>query len=136
MSARVKLYHYTCRDRYAMIRGSGLLRANQPHLRKIPPAVWLTDLETPDRLGLGLTSFMLRCDRTEHRVIVELPGEPPLWHWPRWAHKHLALGDRDALELNPGVLPMHWWLYLADIPLELGRLADAASPELPLSESR
>jgi hypothetical protein len=101
----VKLYHYTCADAAPLIERDGYLRAYpQPILTGLP-IVWLTDMETPDRSALGLTSHSLGCDRTAHRVVVDATA----YHWPKFA-RALPMWVRRQLEFAPGAMPMHWWV--------------------------
>lgn len=101
----MRLYHYTCRHSLAGIRADGLLRVNRQPVLDGLELVWLTDLETPDRAALGLTSRVLQCDRTEHRVKVDAGAV----HWPVFA-RQLPATQRRSLELAPGALPMHWYV--------------------------
>lgn len=106
------LYHYTCSHGYEAL-GDGLCtllpmaqqRECDPRLW---PAlfVWATDLRTPNREGLGLTSRTLRCDRTTHRYRVT--EGPDIERWVDSA-RHLTREVRDQLEAEPGAMPMHWW---------------------------
>jgi hypothetical protein len=109
----VTLHHFTCSHGAAGIRRDGkVIPHPQPVLRGLELA-WFTDLDTPDRAGLGLTSLTLKCDRTEHRFITENSDEF-VW-WPR-AVRILGLQrERRYLEEAPGALPAHW--YVASRPV-------------------
>jgi hypothetical protein len=62
-----RLYHYTCGHSVNGIQRTGTLEPNaQPILGGVH-LVWLTDLAEPDVYGLGLTSHILKCRRTEYR---------------------------------------------------------------------
>lgn len=101
------LYHYTCGHGLRGITADRALTPN-PHPLLGHPLVWLTDLPTPDRHALGLTSDTLLCDRTEHRADV-IPGPDVQW-WPHWAHKARIPGlIREILE-GGGGQPTHWWV--------------------------
>lgn len=109
-----QLYHYCCGHSAAAIEDShGILR---PHttdaLYPLPPVVWLTDMEAPDRYGLGLTSLLIECDRTEFRYPVVMAGDLALvveW-WPHFARRYRAYPVVEELEASPGTLPVHWWV--------------------------
>lgn len=113
------LYHYTCREHGAPgIQRSGTLRP-RPHPLLNRYLVWLTDLETPDRWALGLTSITLCCDRTQARVTVHPHGDAagrdavfvvPWWFYARQVPAVL----REIME-DTG-LPMHWWVCERAIP--------------------
>lgn len=107
-----RLYHYTCGHRVDGIRRSGKLEPNaQPTLGGLH-LVWLTDLAEPDVYGLGLTSHILKCRRTEYRAVVDADAV----HWPAFA-RQLRRSGTDAqrwgvedLESATLALPMHWWV--------------------------
>lgn len=102
------LFHYTCRDHGADgIRRLGYVGTNpHPLLPGQPSLVWLTDLSEPIREGLGLTSSLLSCDRTEVRVAVNAPTAVP---WTLWARaNYVPRSVRDDLESFG--LPAHWWV--------------------------
>lgn len=102
------LYHYTCEHAAAEIRKDGTLKpSSNPRI----PMLWLTDLEIPDRLGLGLTMKTLKCDRLAHRFMVSEPFEVYRWidvrrSWigtPAWKWVQ-------AIEATEGALPRHWYV--------------------------
>lgn len=114
----MSLYHYTCLHSAPGILASGLLTPNSHPL--CPPAkgeaplgfVWLTDLAAPDRLGLGLTSKTLACDRTQHRFEAAAANRARRWSQAR---ETLPPSFVAALESVPGVKPAHWWVSLAPV---------------------
>ncbi|WP_433460746.1 hypothetical protein [Micromonospora sp. CA-248212] len=115
----IRLYHFTCSHAAPLIRQGGRLRAfAQPQLdgRKL---IWLTDLEVPTRAQLGLTSHLLRCDRMEYRVTVEVDAD----RWVSYARAAFgsAKARRRAVDLGraPGALPMHWWVTDVEAPVLL-----------------
>lgn len=105
----MSLYHYCCSHSLEGIQRDGLVLPNQHPFIKAD-LVWLTDLPTPDRARLGLTSNYIRCDRTEWRITVGPDGA--VW-WPRWAREHgMPRHLRDDLEAFGW--PAHW--YVAETP--------------------
>lgn len=100
------LWHYTCHHRAALIGRRGVLMPNrQPFLNGIE-VVWLTDLDTPDVDGLGLTSTTLRCDRTEVRYRVVSGDAVP---WREWAETN-RIDRTTRSELTFGRRPRHWFV--------------------------
>lgn len=65
------LYHYTCAHGAKGITRRGMIRPAPHPLLPGYRIVWLTDMATPDRNGLGLTSEYLACDRLAFRYVVE-----------------------------------------------------------------
>jgi hypothetical protein len=102
------LWHYTCDHSAALIRADG--NTLRP-VNTLIPMIWLTDLDVPDRLGLGLTMKTLKCDRLAHRFAVPQPLEVFRWidvrrSWrgtPGWAWVQ-------AIESTEGALPRHWFV--------------------------
>lgn len=106
------LRHYSCSHARTRILKDMTLRATDQSYGHL---IWLTDLERPDVLALGLTSFMLRCDRTEYRITVETDQAVP---WTEWAHdNHVPLPIRLGLDGNPGAQPRRWWVSTSEIPV-------------------
>lgn len=100
------LYHYTCDHSVERIRRDGFLRPNR-HPSLGARLVWLTDLDTPDRDALGLTSQFITCDRTKHRFTVA--DESFVVPWTEWAREHkVSHLVRDYLEQFG--LPRHWFV--------------------------
>jgi hypothetical protein len=96
------------------IRLDGLL-VPQPQTWLPDRLVWLTDLPTPWREELGLTSLILKCDRTTHRFTVDVPAAAVL-PWAVYARqRRIDRRVRDGLE--DGALPMHWWVSLNPLPI-------------------
>lgn len=96
------LWHYTC-DHHLL----DILKAGRLSPRGSRGLVWLTDLDLPQREGLGLTSLMLDCDRTRNRLRVA-DTEGVMW-WMDY-RRHVDPVWRESLEGAPGVMPMHWWV--------------------------
>jgi hypothetical protein len=114
-----QLWHYTCSHSLRGITADHALRPRvHPLMPTAPPMIWLTDLDEPDRLALGLTSISLRCDRTEHRIAVNTDRAV---RWPTVARQLAAPAVRRQLELAPGALPMHWWIVAGEslLPVEV-----------------
>lgn len=108
-----KLYHYTCSHAAEGIARDRLLRPHKQIQLDGRELVWMTDLDTPDRDALGLTSRHLRCDRTEFRATVILPRAG---HWPAYVRR-LPRDVRLAAREMSG-LPMHWWVSELLVPVE------------------
>jgi hypothetical protein len=109
--ATERLYHYTCAHSYDGIRRELRLECHEhPLMPDVGPVLWLTDLDSPDRSALGLTSRIIRCDRTEFRAIVEAEAE----HWPVFARR-LPRAVRTELESATGARPMHWYVSLKPV---------------------
>ncbi len=99
----MRLWHYTCDHGAAGIRRDGIVR---PSTVAAFAVAWFTDLETPDRTRLGLTSQHIACDRTAWRVEVDPDAAE---RWTAYARRARVPRDlRDALEA--GRLPAHWWV--------------------------
>lgn len=116
----MKLYHYTCTHSLAGIRKDGRLKGNpHPLLRQLGPLIWLTDLDSPDRDALGLTSKIIACDRTQFRASVEFDPltDEDVMHWPAFARR-LRRMDREMFEAVPGVRPVHWYVALQPFPVD------------------
>lgn len=117
------LYHFTCRCSLAGIRRDGFLRPfPHPLMRRysIPGAeaigglVWLTDLEVAWREALGLTSKILKCDRTEHRF--QAADESTAVPWTKFRRRvHATV--RAALEEAEGAMPAHWFVSAVRVPI-------------------
>lgn len=110
------LYHYTCDHGRAAIgeRGS-LVPAAELTTRPTPwqaDYVWLTDLATPMREALGLTNYIISCDRTVHRYRVTDGDYVLPWHI---AARGESRERRDELEGGLGVRPMHWFVSLSHV---------------------
>ena len=110
----MRLYHFTCGHSAEEIKRSRWLRPNpQPQLdgREL---VWLTDLESPSRDQLGLTSVALACDRMEYRVVAVTDAE----RWVDYA-RHMPTSVRLlARSLNlQATAPMHWFVSELPVPV-------------------
>lgn len=117
-------YHYTCDHNITQIRRTGILIPNR-HLWLPKPLVWLTDLDVPIREALGLTSTILKCDRTKNRV--ECQPTTAVW-WPHYA-RSLPAETRYMFEAAPGAAPVHWWVSDQPVPLPGYSINDKALTE-------
>lgn len=108
------LYHYTCDHAAPMIRKDMTLKP----INELIPMLWLTDLDIPDRLGLGLTMKTLKYDRLAHRFIVPQPTEVHRWIDVRrsWRGTKGWVWVK-AIESTEGALPMHW--YVTKVPQDV-----------------
>lgn len=108
----MRLIHFTCSHSAAKIAIDRVLRPNPLSFRHL---LWLTDLESPDMYGLGLTKFSLNCDRTEFKVIVEAPDAVK---WTKWAHDNkVDFANRLGLDGAEGAKPLRWWVSESEIPI-------------------
>jgi len=111
------LYHYTCRDAMAGIaRDRRIVPHVHPWLPELGKVIWLTDVEgfaltTPEQIGL--TSNVLRCDRTEFRYAINTAMIDGLRWWPR-ARRRCDPLLVSALERH--ARPSRWWVTSTAIP--------------------
>lgn len=120
-----RLFHYTCLHAAPLIDADGYLRPwpdaearRHPGLAGWPlpvGLVWLTDLDTPLRDALGLTTETIGCDRTRFRfTVIDLTHCQPWTAYARDLPRHARL----RLEtVAPGLLPAHWWVSLSVVPV-------------------
>lgn len=102
----MKLYHYTCGHTLKVVGRRGMLRPS-PTFWGGTPLLWLTPQFEPDRVGLGLTSQILACDRLDYRYLVEDDAEPWLESAIRLAAPLAAIA---ALEHIEGARPDTWFV--------------------------
>ena len=122
------LWHYTCEHAVPGIERHGLLppeqhAPDQSALDRLAATVWrdslllvwATDLDTPVRDALGLTSQTLGCDRTKvrYRVLTTDVFAP----WVK-ARRDVRGSYRALLEAAPGAMPMHWWVSREPVEVE------------------
>ena len=120
------LYHYTCAHGCQAIGEEGLLQPLrvlmpreqrvgwEPWRLPIADLIWLTDLNVPFREALGLTSYSLGCDRTTYRYRVT---DASLCQPYVKVRRQLPRQLRIQLESAEGVMPRHWWVSLAPVPV-------------------
>jgi len=112
MTAPPPLWHYTCDHGHEAIGEFGVLvpgRVLAPD--RMPPDywpadfVWLTDLARPNRDALGLTSWIIECDRTAHRYRAawEVTIKP-------WVEVRRSVNSPESLEAAEGARPRHWYV--------------------------
>lgn len=117
------LYHYTCDHGAKGIAATGKVipgfMLTENRLPWTGRVAWFTDLSSPHRQALGLTSEILTCDRTGHRFRVTDDTEAmPYWVFARL----LTRAEREFVEAAPGARPAHWWVSVCGVPA----LLDAA----------
>lgn len=116
------LYHYTCGHARERIGDTGrLLSAAElvddwRELAALPTSalVWLTDLTTPIRDALGLSSNLTPCDRTAFRYRVLDTSTVVPWLYVR---RDFPLAIVEGLEAAPGARPAHW--YVSRLPVDV-----------------
>lgn len=118
------LYHYTCDHSRKLLGDSGELvpardlSTAPPWVRQTMPwqgtVVWLTDLDRPDRYGLGLTSELITCDRTVHRYRVTCNLGITGW---LWARNSAPAAIAEELESLAGSMPSHWYVAPGPVPV-------------------
>lgn len=102
----MRLYHFTCDHGRSAIPRTGLL---QPGMDGF---VWLTDDPTAARVAVGLTSYLLACDRMAHRFTA-LDSSTCI-RWVQHPTARTAWGR--ALSLTPGAMPGTWWVSGSPVP--------------------
>lgn len=121
----MRYFHYTCRHCVRALR-----KMSNPVLMPFPiiwlppqEVVWLTDLPTPDAVGLGLTSVFSPCDRTEFRLDVAPVSVVPwaeaaaMWQCPA--------GLREGIEEDR--MPDHWFVSCEFVPVLSIRRTDSVA---------
>lgn len=108
------LYHFTCRHRAGMVGRRGVLVPYPQPFLGGAELVWLTDLADADREGLGLTSNLVRCDRTEVRYRVLDASTVQAWRTYK-----LRFDRSDVSALEFGRRHGSWYVSAASVPVEL-----------------
>ena len=117
------LYHYTCDHGNADIGRELLVRCSRDILptdrhqympRDMLRFCWFTDLDTPIREALGLTSRVSRCNRIEFRY--KATDTTSLARWTA-VRRTVEPWVRDALEAAQGAMPAHWWVSETPVPV-------------------
>ena len=99
------LWHYTCQHAHDKITDT--LRPG------LDGFVWLTDLDAPYMQALGLTRYLLACDRTAHRYRVTDTRDVMPYVTIRSTLDTLR---RVGLEVD-GTLPRHWYVSTTHVPV-------------------
>lgn len=113
------LYHYSCvHGADGIMRDGGFIKPHpQPFLNGAKVA-WFTTLADPDRVGLGLTSQYLKCDRSRYRFIVA--DHPTFVLRIRPFQEWIRTVDVDPVVMSaltfPGTRPATW--YVATEPIK------------------
>jgi hypothetical protein len=113
------LWHFTCDHGYLALGIAGMCKPAvllEPQKALPWPSnfAWFTDMAVPDRESLGLTSRLVRCDRTQYRYRVTNAEFVRPWHE---VARLMPRKVRDALEAEPGSRPMHWWVSVSPVPV-------------------
>lgn len=103
------LYHYTCEHAARALGYRGMLRPNAHPLLRNVRLVWLTDMDIPDRVGLGLTSDSLSCDRLNFRYVVDVSDAV---RWLDWCRGRGDVGSLAVHLLESGGRQCHHWFVL------------------------
>jgi hypothetical protein len=118
----MRVFHYTCGHAAARIDAAGVLLPH-PHPvlpPRVPPVLWLTDLETidtaADRFAVGLTSTYSPCDRTERRYALELEAIP----WRTFKREHGLSNLLGVVLLELGRAPERWYVHTEPVPVPGG----------------
>lgn len=118
------LWHYTCDhghhalgyDHATLLPAASLVLAHngRHQLAESAHLIWMTDLDRPITDALGLTSLLLRCDRTQYRYrVTDTTSCEPWWQVARRLPTHVRM----ALEQSPGARPAHWWVSFLPVPV-------------------
>lgn len=102
------LYHYCCACSARRITARGFLYPHGGALFGVP-LVWLTDQAVPDRVGLGLTSHLLKCDRLDFRYMADVKPDA-VERWLDSAARRYLAGDPDFHDFEDGRQPESWWI--------------------------
>ena len=107
----MSLRHFTCLDHGVpgIGRREGWIATNPQPMLEGHHAVWLTDLDDPDPVRLGLTSRHLSCDRTAACYLVD--DTETVLPWCEWAETLcIDRSLRSALELGHRDGARHWFV--------------------------
>jgi hypothetical protein len=102
------LYHHTCQHAAAQIdTQGGLLLPTPQAMLEGRPLLWLTTLAAPARTMLGLTSYLLDCDRTSCTYQLDAPVDAHSWAMVRSGMPRAGV---IRLEAARGTKPALWWV--------------------------
>lgn len=116
------LYHYGCEHTWQAIGHEGVIMPMVSLLgkdREVPwtgELAWFTDLTVPVREALGLTQYLVKCDRTKYRYRVT--DESRILPWVE-VRKALPREYAEGLEEEPGARPVHWYCTTLATPVVL-----------------
>lgn len=111
----MRLYHFTCSHGAERIERARWLAPHTQVQLDGRELVWLTDLDAPGRLDLGLTSVTLSCDRMEYRVTAVVDDAA---RWVDYARSLPTPVRRLARALSiQARMPMHWYVSEAPVPV-------------------
>lgn len=119
-----RLFHWTCSHGAEGIERDGLVKPGGGDAERMVrlegiAVAWFSDLDSPLRAGLGLTSLYGGCDRTQHRFEVD-PAELELVTWWPTFRRQVEPEHRSWAhwkEATPGVMPVHWYVSRAEVPV-------------------
>lgn len=108
-------YHYCCAHSERGIDTYGVVLPSR-QIWTDTPLSWWTTLAEPDRIGLGLTSTILTCDRTERRYEAASGSLTP---WRMWAL--IARVPTDVVDMleHVGSRPDTWLVATQPIPVRV-----------------
>lgn len=138
------LYHYTCAHSHTLLGKVGTLL---PGLALMGPdprhehrhvdlpfqssLIWATDLRYPNREALGLTSYLLACDRTTHRYRLLHDDDTGMVPWLEVRRQMFTRGLGATvyeLEEPTGVRPRHWWVSSRPVAVEYDPVTVDSAP--------
>jgi hypothetical protein len=111
------LYHYCCDHSVAKVTRRGFLYPQHQPLLGAIALVWLTDMDRPDRDGLGLTSNILQCDRMDYRYICDRDYVEP---WAVFAERK-GISPLVRIGLEEGRMPERWFVSERNVFAQLDR---------------
>jgi len=112
------LWHYTCDHHVVQIAALGALIPHaHPFLPGLRPIVWLTTMERPDAVALGLTSEFVTCDRTRHRFEVTNTTSCVSWRSVTEVAPARALPPEIVAMLESHGRPDTWWISPLPVPV-------------------
>ena len=105
-------WHFTCSHGRRAIGQTGIVLP-QPGLAPMKLA-WFTDMPHPLREQVGLTSYLLSCDRMGYRYRVTSARDIKAW-----ADADVPDDLRSMLDGAPGARPEHWFVAEKAVPVRL-----------------
>lgn len=127
------LYHYTSLEHLKEIKKAGYIKKTpsnllapknlrivdhawvDPATDNYYPVVWLTDSESPERLGIECDHPTLR--DAKKRIRISIPKKSYYFKWNKWAQEHNM--DREwRKKFTRGFNWQSWYVSEVEIPLE------------------